>query len=303
MSEFVEIPLASYDADAFRGFVGANAFDLGDARACMWLSQLAYETRLPDKIDAVGALWELERIVPIGARKAGLASFDTHGVTAKRGTSHFIAFAGTDPAVWQNLATDLDVGLTANNVHHGFEAALAGVRGEVDAAIQACKQAHGSLFVTGHSLGAALAVLASEVAFRADCPPRATYVFGCPRVGGTTFAQGYDNDLGSSTYRLVHGADIVASIPSSAAGYRHVGRPLSCASNQRFSAGALMPVGIDVPQLLANVLRDATGRIGQVLHGQLLSLPGEGSFGPLFALLPSQLRDHLPDRYRAALAG
>jgi len=36
-----------------------------------------------------------------------------------------------------------------------------------------------------------------------------------PRVGDADFAKRYNDTLGDTTYRLVHGADIVATIPPS----------------------------------------------------------------------------------------
>ena len=49
MSTFVEIAPDEYDPAAFKGFEpSAAGFDIANARALMWLSQLAYEThRMP----------------------------------------------------------------------------------------------------------------------------------------------------------------------------------------------------------------------------------------------------------------
>ena len=75
-----------------------------------------------------------------------------------------LAFAGTDPSVWQNLATDFNARPTANNKHTGFELAARAATPEIAQTTQISRQSQKPLFITGHSLGAALAVLAAEMA-------------------------------------------------------------------------------------------------------------------------------------------
>jgi hypothetical protein len=104
-------------------------------------------------------------------------------------------------------------------------------------AVELCRDGR-PLFVAGHSLGAALAVLAAQQADRLGSTPRGVYVYGMPRVGGARFRDEYNARLGDITYRLVHGDDIVACIPFSGIGFRHVGRMLACTSGERFAAGA-----------------------------------------------------------------
>ena len=48
MSTFVELTSSDYSATAFAAFdPAASGFTIGNARALMWLSQLAYETGKP----------------------------------------------------------------------------------------------------------------------------------------------------------------------------------------------------------------------------------------------------------------
>src|SRR5262245_66071665 len=67
--------------------------------------------------------------------------------------------------------------------------------------------------------------------------PRATgvYVFGCPRAGGDAFFNSYTPLFGDSTFRLVHGSDIVATVPSAGL-FRHVGRLIQCDSGRLFTS-------------------------------------------------------------------
>jgi triacylglycerol lipase len=63
------------------------------------------------------------------------------------------------------------------------------------------------IFITGHSLGGALAFLAASV-----FPPRAAYTFGAPKAGDAVFAFGLD---AASVYRMTNHRDIVPAVPPS----------------------------------------------------------------------------------------
>jgi hypothetical protein len=53
--------------------------------------------------------------------------------------------------------------------------------------------------------------------------------------------------------------------------------------------------------LFQHVRHVTLNRFTALLTGKFLSLAGPGVLGPLFALLPFAIRDHLPDRYLSAL--
>src|SRR5262249_19071862 len=83
MSFLVELPQSEYNPDAFKQFDPAAAFSKGNALAMAWISQLAYETRLPDKIRAIGALWDLADISIVQQpAKSTLPLSDTRAVMA-----------------------------------------------------------------------------------------------------------------------------------------------------------------------------------------------------------------------------
>ena len=231
--------------------------------------------------------WHFSSAIPFSKSKTGLkGSFETCGIIGERPDAVILAFAGTDPGVWQNLATDFNALPTADTDKHvGFELAAGAAAAEVAQATQISRQSQKPLFITGHSLGAALAALAAQMAAAGGSPPRAVYTFGMPRVGGSKFQASYDASLGDVTYRLVHGVDLVARVPMSSVGFRHVGRLLECAAGAKFDATQpLSPVGSDDPpfaQEFANIfLRGANN----ILSGHILSEPGPGIFGPLFDL-------------------
>jgi triacylglycerol lipase len=126
-----------------------------------------------------------------------------------------------------------------------------------------------------------------------------------PRAGGEKFQADYNAKLGPITYRLVHGLDVVASVPRSGSGFRHVGRLLRCDSGNKFSSAHFSDIDLDQPDLGLALVGGLKGLLSLNLRGllslNLLALPGPGPFGPLFQFLPQPIRDHLQDRYWTAL--
>jgi hypothetical protein len=302
VSIFVELPPARYCATAFAAFDPAAGFSIGNARAMMWFSQLAYEIGKRATIDAVAPHWGFAKVAVFVKRKiAANAVCATCGLIGERADAVVLAFSGTDPVVWEMHATNLNIRLSEDgDTHSGFKAAIEAARGEIERAVELARDGR-SLFVAGHSLGAALAVLAAQQADRSGSTPRGVYVYGMPRVGGERFRDEYNARLGDITYRLVHGDDIVACIPFSGIGFRHVGRMLACASGERFAAGApLSDHGCDAPQL-ADPHRRLVNGIRGLFAGEAAS-PQPGGLQGLAKAFPKPFRDHLQDRYFGALA-
>ncbi|MFN5684608.1 MAG: lipase family protein, partial [Bradyrhizobium sp.] len=128
MSTLVEIDPDEYDPAAFEGFSATAAgFKVANARALMWFCQLAYETHRIATVQAVYPLWGFRSVVPFITRKSSLnGSFETCGLIGERDDAVILAFAGTDPGIWQNLATDLTLLPRAgSDIHEGFRRAAA----------------------------------------------------------------------------------------------------------------------------------------------------------------------------------
>jgi hypothetical protein len=74
----------------------------------------------------------------------------------------------------------------------------------------------GKLFITGHSLGAALAnLVAADLAFNQLLKTDATkvYTFSGPRVGDSAFAAKFREHLGLSSWRVFNTEDLVPTLP------------------------------------------------------------------------------------------
>src|SRR3954447_21195474 len=65
------------------------------------------------------------------------------------------------------------------------------------------------LFLTGHSMGGALAVLTACRLAKMGRPPAAVYTYGAPRVGDRAFCAGYS----IPTYRVVNRLGLVPEMP------------------------------------------------------------------------------------------
>ena len=80
--------------------------------------------------------------------------------------------------------------------------------------------------ITGHSYGAALAVLcAVDLQYHFPHKDYEALLFGCPRVGNRAFQKSYNKRV-FKTLRVENGNDIVTKIPPALWGYRHVGAKL-----------------------------------------------------------------------------
>jgi hypothetical protein len=161
----------------------------------------------------------------------------------------------------------------------------------------------GRLFVTGHSLGAALSVLATfRLKGEANVTADAVYTFGLPRVGGTSFGDTYEPIFGPRTFRLVNGDDPVPSIPPSFLGYLHVGRSLFCPHAGAFNPQSVPAAALDNMPTFATVETDYAGHILTDLLNGRWSIPAQpGLLGWLYDLLPGGLADHMQARYLRAL--
>jgi hypothetical protein len=85
------------------------------------------------------------------------------------------------------------------------------------------KYATNKLFITGHSLGGALATICSFDIMYNEFPYDISYLitFGSPRVGNVYFSD-YFNAYSIYSKRITHNYDIVPHVPEEFLGYKHV---------------------------------------------------------------------------------
>lgn len=317
MSFLVSLPEETYRNDALAGFTANSNFTLGNAQAMMWLSQLAYETDEGEKIKRILPRLGLQ-FLDFGPNELipGLLRRKACFIVATRPDATFVAFAGTDPLKLQDVITDLSAKVTSEGFHQGFAEAAGAVQDKVESAIRR-GGAEKPLFFTGHSLGGALAMISAMRTRDARLRVTAVYTFGGARAGDQRFFDSYGPDLRSCTFRLVHGKDIVASVPPSLSdgfvgrvigrllggvrgGFRHVGRLLHCPTRTKFAGPAPDANDGNDPD---DFLAAGIGAVSSILTS-VPDLPPDldpRRLDDRNNQLPEQVRDHVPASYFRAL--
>lgn len=130
-----------------------------------------------------------------------------------------LAFRGTEPKEKSDVVADLKAWKSSSKyqgrVHAGFKDETVKLMPMVEKFVE--KHKGKKIFVTGHSLGAAIATV---VTTRLPVKPVATYTYGSPRVGNRKFRKHFNIDY--SCYRFVNNNDIVTAVPGPIM-YDHVG--------------------------------------------------------------------------------
>ncbi len=299
MSFLVRLPEHLYQRDALSGLTGGD-FHLGTARALCWLSQLAYEDE-EEKVDRVLRIWGLERTASFRRPVTSVLPLAvSRGFIAEGRGFLFVVFAGTDPLAATDWAIDLDVSHNAGGIHRGFARAMEAAWAQIGGKLTELGSASPPVLMAGHSLGGALAALfAQHFSKRSGRAPDGIYTFGMPRLGSEKFARQFNHELGQITYRLVHADDIVARVPPSELGYRHVGRSLLSRRGDRFDATLISRQPSDEPPFAAPPpLEEGLAQPDEALAA---AGPRTDALGLLSRLLPSPIADHLPHRYWRAL--
>lgn len=261
-------------ADRLPFDAAAGAFHLRNA---WWMAEMSFL-----------AYVKTRRFIARALLRAGFSDVRFH---EESGTSAFIAeaktfavvvFRGTDVTETQNLLADVRFLFVAEpgagRVHRGFRRALDAVWPRLARALDRLPQGL-PVWFTGHSLGAALAVLAARRHGRA----RGVCTFGAPRVGDEAFRE----SVTPRPWRIVNDGDLVTFLPPPL-GYRHVGQPYVLLNDGRLSRAASS----------WERLKDRfQSRVAEPPHG------GGRFWRPLLSrmLLGNALSDHAPIHYAVRL--
>ena len=200
---------------SFEFHPSARKFDLLNALRLAELSQLAYGS-----LDGAGLALEQERgFIYYKAFDCG----DTQAFLTANESVVILVFRGTSSLKdWMTDAKFTFASLKGKKVHCGFDQALNCVWDELYDTLCSVKGPEQSLWVTGHSLGGALAMLAVDRLTDALIDVAGLYTYGQPRVGDRDFARQFDVKMGRATFRFVNDEDAVTRVPPPPA-YRHVG--------------------------------------------------------------------------------
>lgn len=156
---------------------------------------------------------------------------NSQGLVIKHRDYITAAFRGTDEvADWLDNFNAYPVEhVFGGKVHRGFQGALEDIWPKMKEAIRDEQPTERNtprlpIWITGHSLGGALAVLAASEMIVVDEPFFGVYTFGQPRVGDRNFARVYNVEAAFRTFRFQNNADLVTRVPARVMGYSHVGR-------------------------------------------------------------------------------
>lgn len=195
-------------------------FDQGNALECARASMLAYSTS--------GGLASSNPYTWVED-----AATDTHLFIQEFADYVVISFRGTTSI--RNWITDADcrrkcLCMQASGdvirVHEGFLNAFDAVLPALTAALRKIVVGTRKIYVTGHSLGGALALLCAYELDRQGFNVAQVYTFGQPRVGNAAWVRMYESRLGLKTWRFVYQEDIVPRVPHLPSWhdlYRHAG--------------------------------------------------------------------------------
>lgn len=211
-----------------------------DALSLALACQLAYEVD-PSEIERIVHSWEgweSAQVFPFDKRLG--VDIDTQGFVAANDTHTLIVFRGSTsiPDWLTNFQSVIDPGpLDGKNskVHKGFQDALFPTLLTIGWHLSNIKSstAKDNVWVTGHSLGGALAVLLTAMMVDVDITsnmiiPKGLYTFGAPRVGNQAFQVAFDQKFSHTSFRIVNEGDVVPHLPPEflSPGFSHTRKPI-----------------------------------------------------------------------------
>lgn len=241
-------------------------------RTALLMAKLAYRAYTKFDVDDRSWLAFSETFAKLGlTESAALIDRDV-------GTAGFVV-AGNDLIIVVFRGTEDELDWTTNlrlawvtldggtRVHTGFFQAYWPIRERLFAEIEKLLKAKPRpVYVTGHSLGGALALMATaELANHQRRHVRdsiaACYTFGCPRAGDSSFDQYVKVPL----YRVTNGVDLVPAVPPWWLGFRHVG------DTRYFGELGVAPLRRS-PNILQKTWRTLVGLVAWLRTGKLLNI-------------------------------
>lgn len=166
------------------------------------------------------------KLISAGNTQAYVLTNDDHIVVAFRGTENPASIEGLKDWLLTDavnllilpegdLGTDFAAAGVGTRWHQGFIKALGDIWEPVCAAVEAeRKKSDRPVWLTGHSLGGALALLAGWRFKRKFVPIHQIYTFGAPMVGNEEAAKVIDREFPGKIFRYVNNADPVPRLPT-----------------------------------------------------------------------------------------
>jgi triacylglycerol lipase len=266
--------------------IGSSCFNISNAWWLAEISRLIYHPQFFEKDNIQLGSFNYEIINYIEHK-----STSTHVALLKIIQDNpcvAIAFRGSDETEDWNINAQAYQTSFDNNgkVHSGFLKAYASIRDEL---LNSLANNALPIFITGHSLGAALSVLATSD-LKNNLNYDSCYTFGSPRIGDANFIQTINN---KNIYRVVNNCDVVTTIPIDFAliKYHHAGESFLLNDNGKLIEG----MG---EEEIYSYQKNNLSSLKEYAVTKLFSK----DFKSLTNELPSFLADHAPINYTIKLS-
>lgn len=201
----------------------------GDPRNAIALALLSDLVYFPEA-EAAKAIRENfnadAKLYSVGNTQAFVVTNDDHIIVAFRGTEAPTSLEGLKDWLLTDamnllivpegrLGTDLAAAGVGARFHQGFVNAIGAIWDPVSAAVEAeLKKKDRPLWVTGHSLGGALALIATWLFLRRTIQVHQTYTFGAPMIGNEAAAKAFDREFAGKIFRYTNTLDPVPKLPT-----------------------------------------------------------------------------------------
>ena len=235
------------------------------------------------------------RLFSVDNTQAWLGTDDANVVIAFRGTESPTTLDGLKDILLTDamnllvvpegrLGHDLSAAGVGARFHKGFVDAIAEVWDPLAAAVEAeLASCDRPLWITGHSLGGALALLAAWLFKRRFVPVHEVCTFGAPMIGDREACAAFDREFAGRIFRYVNGRDPVPKLPT-----------LSLVANEFLHVHQERLLGQEPMTGIVDVIGAVTAKaVGGLLSGNLV----DEAWGHLNA----EVASHFLDRYRDLL--
>ncbi|MFM8414696.1 MAG: lipase family protein [Planctomycetota bacterium] len=270
---------------------------LDNARFLCEASALAYLPAAEGKAKFQELLGLEATLFSVDNTQAWLATDDEHVVVAFRGTESPATIDGLKDILLTDavnllvvpegrLGHDLAAAGVGARFHKGFADAIAEIWPPLAAAVeQEIERRDRPVWLTGHSLGGALALYAAWLLKRRFVPVHEVCTFGAPMIGNQAACDAFNREFAGRIFRYVNGRDPVPKLPT-----------LSLVANEFVHVDTERLVGRDPVTRLTDLLGAVASKAaGGLLSGTLV----DEAWGTLNA----EVSNHFLDRYREQLRG
>jgi triacylglycerol lipase len=267
------------------------------ARFLCEASSLAYLPEAAGRKSFRDTLGLEARLFSVDNTQAWLAVDEANVVVAFRGTESATTLDGLKDILLTDamnllvvpegrLGHDLSAAGVRARFHKGFADAIAEIWDPLVAAVEAELKANDRpLWITGHSLGGALALLAAWLFKRRFIQVHEVCTFGAPMIGNREACVAFDREFAGRIFRYVNGRDPVPKLPT-----------LSLVANEFLHVQQERLLGTDPMTGIVEVVGTVASKAaGGLLSGDLVN--------EAWGHINEEVASHFLDRYRDLLRG